>query len=382
MRSTAKRIRTILVALVGTAAIVLVLLWLMGAFHEKIAAGPSREVLVPAQGAPTLVVRGVEAPVIETAIGSIEATRRIRVGSRILARVKAVHVNASQRVKAGDVLVELDDRDLTAAVSEAEAALASAKAAKSQAEIDLERSKGLLEKDIASKGRVERDETALQRAEAEVKRQEELLSQANTRLGFATIRSPSDGIVVDKHIEPGNTASPGQDLVTLYDPAHLQLVASVREALATKLSPGDKVTVHLDALDLTCQADVARIVPEASRASRSFRVEVTGPCPVGVYSGMFGRLELRTGTRREIHVPRTALRRAGQVDLCFVVRDDKTVIRRFVRVGREMAREDGAGDRVEILSGLEDGETILVNAADAVPAQDAAVEAAREGAAK
>ncbi len=371
MRILSAKVRSLAVGAILTAAIVLVLLWLMGYFHDKIPIGPVREVLRRHPDAAVLTLREVEVPVVETAIGSIEATRRIRVGAQILARVEAVHVTASQRVAEGDVLVELEDHDLKAAVAEAEAALASANAARAQAQQDLDRSQGLREQDIASKERVERAVTAVQRATSEVKRQEEQLSQARTRLGFATIRAPSAGIVIDKHIEPGNLATPGQDVVTLYDPEHLQLVASVREALATKLKPGDSVAVRLDALDLACEAKIARIVPEASRASRSFRVEVTGPCPPGVLSGMFGRLDMSVGTRRELHVPRAAVQRAGQVDLVFVVAGDR-VSRRFVRLGREV--DGGAALHYEVLAGLSDGEVILADAKTAV------VEVLREGA--
>lgn len=356
-----KWLRTAIAATIGTASIAIILLWLMGAFRDKLPTGAPGEVLLEVGDAPTHQVRAKEVPIVETAVGSIEATRRIRVGSRLMARVKALHVEPSQNVAKGDLLVELDDQDLLAAVSEGEAALQSAKAAREQAAIDLERSTALLQQGIASRGRVDRDETALERAKADVERLNELLSQARTRLDFATIRAPSAGIVVDKHVEPGNLAIPGQDLVTLYDPTQLQLVASVRESLAVRLRPGDKVGVRLDSLDLYCEATIARIIPEAARQSRSFRVEVTGPCPPGILSGMFGRLEMRVGERSEIHIPRKALRRVGQIDLAFVVQPTGRVLRRFVRVGRTVAP-----DEIEILSGLRDGETVLASAPDPV----------------
>ena len=352
-----KVLRTSVSAVLGIVAITLVLMWLMGAFHDKVEGTAWHEVLPLADAdAPTLEVRAEAAPVVETAVGTVEATQRIRVGSRLLARVEKVHVRPSQRVAEGEILVELDPRDLRAAVAEAKAALDQAKAALVQAETDLKRSEELLARNVATGDRVERDTTAKQRAAAEVRRRQEALHRAETGLGFATVRAPSAGIVIDKHVEPGNLATPGQDLVTLYDPARLQLVARVREGLATRLRPGTAVRVRLDALDQECPAEIARVVPEASPASRSFRVEVTGPCPPGVLSGMFGRLLVDTGTRQVIRVPVAALRRSGQIDLAFVVRPDRRVLRRFVRVGAT------DGEQIEILAGLAPGDVILARA--------------------
>jgi RND family efflux transporter MFP subunit len=344
----------------GTAVIVVLVLWLMGVFHSKVAAEPPRRVLVESPAAATWTVQETESTLFESVVGTVEAVERIRVGSRILARVEKVHVRASQRVAPGEVMVELDDRDARAALAEARAALDAAVAANKQAELDLQRSSELLARNIESTDKVERDRTALRRAEAEVERFTEAASRAETALGFATIRAPSAGVVIDKHVEAGNLASPGEVVVTLYDPSRLQLVANVREALATRLRPGGKVRVRLESLDLSCDAEIARIVPEAQRQSRSFKVEVTGPCPPGVMSGMFARVLLPAGTRREILVPRAALQRSGQIDLAFVVQTDGTLLRRFVRIGRT------PGDKVEILSGLAVGERILLDASAAV----------------
>lgn len=356
MTGSRRVLRNISVVGFGVVVLTLLVLWLMGVFHAKVPSGPPRTVLHKAPDAPVLEVVAREVIVTETAVGTVEAARRIRVGSRLLAKVLKVHVHASQHVTEGEVLVELDDRDLRAAVAEARAACDSARAARTQAETDLTRSRELLARGATEQARVDRDTTAFRRATADVERLTEALAQAETRLAFATIRSPSPGIVIDKLVEPGNLASPGQDLVTLYDPRHLQLVASVREALATRLKPGAKVGVRLDSLDLDCQATIARIVPEAERRTRSFQVEVTGPCPPGALSGMFGRLVLPVGRQRTILIPDAALRRTGQIDLAFVVRGDGTLLRRFVRVGKR------DGDQVEILAGLQPGERILARA--------------------
>jgi RND family efflux transporter MFP subunit len=342
--------------LAAAAGIALLVLWLMGAFRAKVEPNAGHTVRAHPE-ARTLTVRVERVPVVESAVGTIEAIERIAVGSRLMARVEAVHVTAGQPVKEGDLLMELEKTELQARLQKARAAQRAAEAALSQAEIDVTRTRELFEQKIASQSRLDKDETAVKQWKAEVRSAKEAVAEAETVLGYATIRAPTTGIVVDRQVEPGSLASPGQVLVTLYDPKRLQLVASVREQIAAELQIGQSVKVRIDAIGKTCEARVAQIVPEAEPQSRAFSVKVTGPCPPNVYAGMFGRMILPVGEREEILVPETAVQTLGQVEIVFVVLPDGGVLRRFVRTGRN------TDDRVEILSGLRPGETIVADTA-------------------
>jgi len=172
-------------------------------------------------------------------------------------------------------------------------------------------------------------------------------------LDYATIRAPLSGIVVDKRVEVGDTVSPGQILLTLYDPNRMQLVASVRESLAERLHVGDQISARLDALDHDCVATISEIVPQAEEASRSFAVKVTGPCPPGVYSGMFGRIFIPLDDEEILVVPRGAVFRVGQLSFVEVVEDDQQH-RRVVQLGRELP------EGYEVLAGLRQGERVVI----------------------
>ena len=132
----------------------------------------------------------------------------------------------------------------------------------------------------------------------------------------------------------------------------LSIPARPTVGLREKLAP-PPVMVKLAVLDHICEATVSEIVPEAQAASRSFEVKVTGPCPPGVYPGMFGRLRIPLGTRSAICVPAAAVRQVGQLDLVEVVEGD-VVRRRLVQRGRQIDEE------VEVLSGLASGERVVV----------------------
>ncbi|MDA0933621.1 MAG: efflux RND transporter periplasmic adaptor subunit [Planctomycetota bacterium] len=363
LRSMMSGLRRTAVVVLVLASMTALVLWLSGVLTEKIPATdtPERIGIAVPDGSTFVAAAGVDAPVIEEAVGTIRAVQEIQVASRILARIRTMRVaSAGQRVEAGEVLVELEDDDLRAALREAEAAHRSAGETRDQAERDVARTRELFEKQIASARELEQHETRLENAKADVDRAAQQVAAAETALGYAVIHSPIDGVVIDKLREKGDTVAPGQLLMTLYDPSRMQLVASVREQLATKLRVGAEVGVAVDALDLICSGEVSEIVPLAETGSRAFDVKVTGPCPDGVFSGMFGRLRVHLGTQREIQIPRSAVRSFGQVDQVLVVDGEgegERLLRRFVVLGGD---RDGA--RVRVLSGLREGERVLADA--------------------
>ncbi len=344
------------------AIVVLLLLWLAGTFHDKVPGGgaspqPGIAVAASVGSAPLAVARIVQLPRTESSVGSIRAVHETSVASKILAKVLEVNVIAGQKVGPADVLVRLDAQDLTARLEQAEAVARSAHAQRDQAKIEHHRIKDLVERQAAAAIEWDRVQTALTAAEAEVARADQAVSEARTVLDYATIRSSIAGVVVDKRVDVGDIVTPGQVLLSVYDPTRMQLVASVRESLTHRLSVGQAVNVRIDALGKTCQGRVSEIVPEAETATRTFLVKVTGPCPSGIYTGMFGRLLVPLDDEAVLVVPQAAIRRVGQLDLVQVARDD-TLQRRAVKLGRSL------GDDVEVLSGIREGERVALVSGD------------------
>ncbi len=342
--------------LVAAVAVVAAILWLAGAFHPKIDAPANAAAgggtALPA-GATLVTARRVSIPQTETAVGSIRAVHESAIASKLLAKVNSVEVQAGTRVKAGDLLVRLDNADLVARHAQASARVEAAGAARDQARVEHERAQALAERNNAAAIELQRAEAALRSAEAELSAAERARDEAETILAYATVRSPMDGQVVDRQVEPGDTVSPGQVLLKVYDPTRMQLVASVREGLSQRLQVGQPIGVRVDALHRQCEGTIAEIVPEAESDSRSFLVKVTGPCPPGIYSGMFGRVLIPLGEELVLVIPRAAVRRVGQLALVLVA-DETSVQRRAVQLGRTF------GDDVEILSGLREGERVVL----------------------
>jgi hypothetical protein len=135
----------------------------------------------------------------------------------------------------------------------------------------------------------------------------------------------------------------------------MQLVANVRESLARRLTVGQPIQVRLDALDKTCTGQVSEMVPDAQSASRTFQVKVTGPCPPGLYTGMFGRIFVPLDEQELLVIPRAAVLHVGQLELVDVL-DGGVMHRRAIRTGQSI------GADCELLSGLQSGDAVVIPA--------------------
>ncbi len=346
--------RNSLPAIAGIAAIALLLAWLMGAFQRRLPPGPP----VPRPQASTAgkpwVVATTRRRTSEAAVGTIRAVHETVVASRLLGRLASLAVTrAGQAVEKDEVLAQLEATDLEAVAEQAKATHRAAVARRDKARLDLSRTEQLVQQGAAAVDKLDTDRAALATAEAEAERAQQNIAAAASALGYATIRAPIRGIVVDKLVQVGDVLQPGQAICTLYDPTRLQLVAVVREELAGRLTLGQEVDVGLDALGKQCRGTVAEIVPAAQAQSRSFEVKVTGPCQPGIVTGMFGRLTIPLDEVDELRVPLRAVQAIGQLDFVQVLVGTDSR-RRYVRLG------DRDGESVHVLAGLVAGETILV----------------------
>lgn len=353
--SVSRVVRSVVAGLVLTLAVVLLLLWLTGVFHRKLptAAPPAP---APSLAGRTLVeVRRIRVPAIESAVGAIRAVQQATISPEVLGKVVEVNMQAGQRVTKGDVLLRLDDEDFKARLRQTQAQVAAAQATRDQAETEYRRILGLHQRDAAADIELQRADAAFKEAEARLEQARQAERAAAKSLSYTTIVSPFDGIVIDKHVEVGDTVAPGKVLATIHDPTRMQLIASVREALVGRLHVDQSLEVRIEALQKTCPGMVTEIVPQADAATRTFLVKVSGPCDPDVKSGMFGRLMIPLDEEEWLVIPRAAVRRVGQLDMVDVADPDGARLqRRAVKLGRTRDAE------VEVLAGLQTGERVAL----------------------
>ena len=181
---------------------------------------------------------------------------------------------------------------------------------------------------------------------------------AEIALGDTRITAPATGVVVDRRVEPGDLAMPGQPLLVLDDPRAYRLEAEVGESVIGRVRVGQRVPVTLDALGRTLDGRVAEIIPAADPASRTVTVKLELPADADLRSGLFGRARFPMGERQALTVPLSTLVERGQLTGVYVV-DPQGVARfRLVTTGERRA------GRAEILSGLAAGERIAGEGTD------------------
>jgi RND family efflux transporter MFP subunit len=349
-------LRRALPIVAGLAFLVLVIAWLAGSFEEKISPGRVDMAQPTLAGRPTENVHEVTKDYTEEALGTLKAASRTVISARLLATILEIPVTAGSQVEEGDLLVRLRDDEYRSRLQQAQQALAAATANRLDAESDLARNQTLFEQNATSKATLENSSRQAVVAKAEELRAQQAVEEASILLSYTTIKAPKSGRIVDRLAEPGDTASPGEPLLVLYDARSLRLEAPVLEELAVKLRVGQELEVYIDALKRELRATVDEIVPQADAPSRSFLVKATLPESEDLYEGMFGRLRIPAGTRRHLCLATDAIQRIGQLRFVDVVLDNGTVERRLVEIGQL-----GMPGRVEVLSGLRAGERVILH---------------------
>jgi membrane fusion protein, multidrug efflux system len=347
---------------IGRTAVIAVLVALLGAFIYWQMGGFTTKIEPPGLGAPslpprpaagpTVAARQAVLPVIEEAVGTIQSRHRVDVSPQIQATILEVRVNSGDKVQAGDLLALLDPRDLDARLGQADQAVKAAEATHNQALADLERSKKLRDSNVISSQESERAFMLAEVTSASLGEAHRGLEQAKVARSYAEIHSPVAGVIVEKQQQAGDTAMPGKPIVSLYDPNLVRLEAPVRETAARDLKVGYVIAVRMGTEDRATTGVIDEIVPQADVPSRSILVRVLVSGGTNLYSGMYGRLLIRTGEEKVTLVPRDAVTRVGQLEFAY----NPDGAKRFIQTGRTVS------DSLEVLAGLNPGEEVLASA--------------------
>lgn len=381
MVPTLKRLAPVLLG----SALLLVLILYMGGVFRTGRIGPE-DARAPALQAPAegtrVAARRVERPSVHEAVGTVQAVSAARIEAQVRAAVRAVGVRSGDPVVVGQLLVELDDRELRARHAQAGEALNAARQQQVQAERQIEaaqahhvraqaehaRVRTFLAAEAATLREMEGVEADLRQAEAQLARSRAALAEARAlveqarrrleeaavHLGHARILSPVDGQVVERRVDPGDLAAPGKTLLVVRGEGALRLEALVPEGLIGRLSLGQELAVEVAGQEIVGVVD--EMVPAADPAARAFLVKIALKSASGLYPGMFGRARLPLDPRPVVLVPFAAVRRIGQLEMVRVVEDEqvKTLL---VTTGSRV------GEDIEVLSGLRGEEILLIEGA-------------------
>ncbi len=324
------------------------------------------------------VANELEAP------GSVIAQSTAQVAARTMGTVLLVAVRDGDNVKRGQVLAQLDERELSAHRSAAQAASRGANAgvvqatkavAAAQAQADVmkkthDRYNYLKElksvspqefdeisaKQEAAQANLEQAKAALSQSEAGVAQAESEARAAESVASYARIVAPFDGRVIRRSVEPGSLVSPGLSLFVVEDTSPYQLEATLPAEALAAVKKNTLARVQLDGLpEKSLMGKVAEVEAGADQTSHTLKARVDLPKESGVQSGMFGRAYFAQGEKRALVLPAEALVSRGQLRGIYVVDDTGLIHWRVLTLGKS------TGNGVEVLSGLNDGELVVLN---------------------
>ncbi len=353
--------RIFLRLLAGLAVVLLVLALVRHFTAERVPAKPTTASAASSVGsAPSAAIdissevvrQEVWQPFLES-VGSVTAIKGVNLSTEIAGIVRKIAFESGVRVKAGDLLVQLD-------ITQEQAQLAQATAKRDLDKINLDRYQNLLTRHTVA-------QADFDSAEANFRTAQGAVDEQNAIIGKKTIRAPFDGVVGIRQINLGQYLGAGQAIVTLqaFDPIYVNF--QLPQENLSSFSAGSKVEVRVDAhSERTFNGKITAVDAQVDANSRNVQVQATLPnSDYQLRPGMYARISIATGQVRDVTtVPVAAVNFAPYGNSVFVVseipdaagRHFQGVKQQFVRLG------ETRGDRVAVLTGLKPGERVATSA--------------------
>ena len=279
---------------------------------------------------------------VVTAAGALTSRNTSVLSSKVMGRVSHLGVQEGDHVSAGKLLIRIDSGEIAAQTFQAQAAYNNAK-------LQYDRIKGLY--DAKASTQVEMDQATLGFETAKAG-----LNAAKAMESYTIITAPITGQIMEKRINLGEMAMPGQPLLKIEDNLNLRLEVTVREQDILHIQPGKTVNVQIDALPgKPIQGKVAMVVPASDVRTHSFVVKVDVPAAKGLITGMYGKAFFPTGKREAITVPRSAIVDMSGISGVYVVSAEGNAVFQMVQLG------EAIGNDLEVVSGLKKGDRVIAD---------------------
>lgn len=311
-----------------------------------------------------------------TATGTIEPVTSVDVGTQVSGVISKLYVDYNSVVKAGEVIAELDRTNLMSELSSAQASLKSAQSELDYQKTNYERYKALYDKGLISANDFEQARLSYVQAQQKTQQQKESVKKAQTNLGYATITSPIDGVVLSKEVEEGQTVASSFSTPTLFkiarDLTDMRVIADVDEADIGDVKEGQRVTFTVDAFpDDTFEGQVTQVRQEATTESNVVTYEVVISAPnddLKLKPGLTANVVIFTMEAKDVlAVPSKALRftpREAMLNSDETITDTDAKEKVWVKEGsnlKAVAVETGMtnGTLTQITKGLKPGTHVL-----------------------
>ena len=323
-----------------------------------------------------------------TATGTIEAVTTVEVGTQVSGIIDKIYVDYNSPVKRGQVIAELDKTNLVSELNSANSNLQGARSDLNYQQANYNRQRTLFEKGLISANDFESARLALEQAQSVLSQRQEAVNKARTNLGYATITSPIDGIVLSKAVEEGQTVASSFNTPTLFtivkDMTDMRVIADVDEADIGEVREGQRVTYTVDAYPSEVfQGTVTQVRNEATTTNNvvTYEVVISAPNPdLKLKPGLTANVTVYTLEQpNEVSVPSKVLRFTPTKEMLQPgqkIVDCNAKKKLWVREGNTFKAYGVSvgisnGTRTQIVSGIKEGTEVIVDIAEATDQEGA-----------
>ncbi len=287
--------------------------------------------------------------------GVIEAVQQSTVSAQTSGTVVRLPFDVDDSVPAGALIVQLEDSEQQSRVAQAQAALSEARSGLQDARQQFERIEAVHERGLVSRQEYDQAKNSLDGAGARVERAEAALAEARQQLEYTRIEAPYGGIVTERHVELGESVSPGQPLLSGLTLEQLRVAVDLPQRYADLARTERKALVTLTD-GRVLETGEMTFYPYADPATHTFRLRMRLNEPDGsLFPGMLVKVSVPVASREALWIPAQSLIHRSELRGVFVLDDQQQPRLRQIRTGVER------NGRIEVLAGLDEGENIVSN---------------------
>jgi RND family efflux transporter MFP subunit len=277
---------------------------------------------------------------VVTAAGTLNSKNTSVLSSKIMGRVVRLSVQEGEHVEKGKLLMKIDSGEITAQVVQAQAAF-------NNARLQYDRIKSLYDAKASTQMEMDQATLGLENAQAG-------LQAAKAMESYTIINAPISGQIVEKRINLGEMALPGQPLIRIEDNRNLRLEVTVKDMDILSIQPGNSVKVQIDAMPgIDIGGTVSQVVQASDVRTHSFIVKIDIPARKGLITGMYGKAFFTIGKREAILIPKSAVVEMSGISGVYIVSGDRGAVFQMIQVGEER------GNFVEVITGLKKGDRVI-----------------------
>ena len=287
--------------------------------------------------------------------GTVEAINKTTVSAQTSGRITFINFDVDDFVEQGAVILQFSDIEHRSRLDQAKSALDAAVAQARAARQEFNRVDQLFKNGTVARARYDQAKSALDATDAQVKSATAAVEQAQEQLGYTVVKAPYSGLVVERHVEIGEIANPGQPLMTGFSLEQLRVRSEVPEQFAQVIRQSNVAMVLPNSGD-KINVTKLTVFPFADPKSNTVTIRLELPQGIkSVFPGMLVKTRFKVGEHEMLVVPEKALAIRGEVTGLYRVDGDNVILQQ-VRTGRRLSN-----GLVEILTGIRAGDKVALD---------------------